>query len=151
MGARQSPRRAYLRHHHADRHRHRAAPAVRRNGPRFVTGRFVLLGRMDRRRHRMRHRHVGHAGRQLVAALLRYHLPDAVETQFLFYIVHLIKIKIKGPSLAEVVESPFVERNGDKSLNARFGFCHREALIVDEGTIAGVVASHAILTTAIAT
>ena len=44
---------------------------------------------------------LGHAGGEVVSALLHHHLPYAVETQFLFYIVHLVKVKIEWPMLAE--------------------------------------------------
>ena len=94
---------------------------------------------------------VGHADGEGVGALFRHHLADAVESQFLFYIVHLVEVEIKGPAVPKGVEAFFVEGEGDDPVGRWLRFGQRESLVVDEGAVARVFAAHAILSAAVAT
>ena len=93
---------------------------------------------------------VGHAGREGVGTLICHHLTNAIEAQFLFYIVHLVEVKVKGPVLAKSVKFVFVERDGDDLVGSGFSFDHRKSFVVDECTVSSVLPSNAIHSTAVA-
>ena len=91
---------------------------------------------------------VGHADGEGVCALFCHHLPYAVKPQFLFYIAHLVKVKVKGPALAEGGQFLFVKGDGNGLFAHAFGY--RQPFVIYCRAVAAVAAAHAVHAAAIA-
>ncbi len=63
----------------------------------------------------------------------------------------LVEVEVERPVLAEGVKFFFVEGDGDDPVGRWLRFGQRESLVVDEGAVARVFATHAILSAAVAT
>ncbi len=83
-----------------------------------------------------------------VGALFCHHLLYAVKPQFLFYIAHLVKVKVKGPALAEGGQFLFVKGDGNGLFAHAFGY--RQPFVIYCRAVAAVAAAHAVHAAAIA-